>query len=105
MCFLYSRNVFLIFNLGTGIAKCESESEIHLNQNNSIIMTRTGKTSNLQLNGNKVSCSSRGGATQLNVASVFYLGGVPDLSQVQPLAYENSQALRDFTGCVEELKV
>jgi hypothetical protein len=61
--------------------------------------------SRLELNGSETTCISRGGATQLNVASVFYLGGVPDLSQVQPMAYENARDLRDFTGCVEQLTV
>ena len=97
--------MYLIYHLGSGIAKCKSQSKMLLNKNNNVTVTRDAKTSTLRLNGRPSTCTSRGAATQLNVASMFYLGGVPDLSQVQPLAYESSQDLRDFTGCVERLMV
>lgn len=103
--FFCFRHVYLIYNLGTGIAKCRSVNTIKIKQDNDVAVRRNARTADLEVNGNRTSCVSQGGATQLNVASEFYLGGVPDLSQVQPRAYENSKDLRDFTGCVEKLMV
>ena len=36
---------------------------------------------------------------------MFYLGGVPDLAQVQPMAYKNMKDLRDYTGCIYDITV
>ena len=102
---MFPRHVYLIYNLGSGIGKCKSQSRILLNEMNNVTVTRNARTSTLVVNGNTSTCTSRGAASQLNVASVVYLGGVPDLSLIQPMAYESSRDLRDFTGCMQGLMV
>lgn len=98
-------HVHLIYNLGTGLAKCESQFPVQLKKRNNITVTRDTKLSFLHLNGNQISCESRGQAVGLNVNSMFYLGGVSDLAQVQPMAYENTKDLRDYTGCIYDITV
>ena len=105
-CFYFDvRFVYLIFSLGTGMAKCKRRNPVDVDSMNDIIATRNTQSATLEVNGNVTSCKSRGAASALNVEQVFYLGGVPDLAQVQASAYENTKDLRDFTGCVHHLKV
>lgn len=69
-------------------------------------ITRTGKTGTLKVDsGPVISATSLGDAVALDVSSDFYLGGVPQLSYVNPSAVFDSSSLKDFVGCVSSVRV
>ena len=53
-----------------------------------------------------VSVTSPGSAVARNVHSNFYLGGVRQLSNVNPNAVDNDPSfVQDFTGCIDHFEV
>ena len=84
----------------------KSTSRVTLNQWHVVTANRSARVGSFQLDsGNVLTMFSPSRAVGLDVQSNFYLGGVPQLSSVSPRAVENSNVLKDFTGCIDKLQV
>ena len=103
---VYYRFVHYYYDLGSGPAKFQSQKAISLKSEHIVQVTRTSKTGSLKVDSEAVvSGTSPGNAVALDVQSDFYLGGVPQLSSVNPSAIFDSSSLKDFVGCVASVKV
>ena len=80
---------------------------VNLNTWYTVQASRTAKTGKLIVNdGVPVSVTSPGSAVALNVHSNFYLGGVRQLSNVNPNAVDSDPSfVQDFTGCIDHFEV
>ena len=102
----FQRFVQFRYDLGSGVGKGQSTSRVTLNQWHVVTANRSSQTGSLQLDGgNVVPVLSPSRAIGLDVQSDFYLGGVPQLSSVSPRAVENTNDLKDYSGCISEFKV
>ena len=95
------------YDLGKGVGEARSNVTVSLNTWHEVRASRIKKTGNLVVNrGDPVSVTSPGSAVALDVHSNFYLGGVRQLSNVNPNAVDNDPSfVQDFTGCIDHFEV
>ena len=95
------------YDLGKGIGEATSNSTVTLDTWHTVQVDRTARSGNLIVNGGvPVRATSPGTDVALDVNSDFYLGGVPELSNVNPNAVDNDPAfVQDFTGCIDHFEV
>lgn len=95
------------YDLGKGVGEAKSNATVTLNTWYTVQVDRIGKNGNLIVNGGApVRVTSPGTNVGLDVDSNFYLGGVPELSNVNPNAVGNDPAVvQDFTGCIDHFEV
>jgi hypothetical protein len=90
------------YNLGSGPAVIISDKSISLNVWHSITLSRTGPHGTMVINNEPpVTGSSQGTDDSLELENPFYLGGVPDYSQLPSWLGVNM----GFVGCVRLLNV
>ena len=104
---VFSRFVKLRYDLGKGVGEAKSNVTVSLDTWYTVQASRTAKTGNLIVNGSApVDVTSPGSAVALDVHSNFYLGGVRQLSNVNPNAVDNDASfVQDFTGCIDHFEV
>lgn len=94
------------YDLGSGIDPKQSQKNISLNTEHTVTVTRNQETGTLKVDGEAaISTKSPGKAVALDSTSNFYVGGVPQLSLVNPSAVADVKSLRDFVGCVSSVTV
>lgn len=103
---VHLRFVHYHYDLGTGAAKLQSKNAISLNTAHTVVVTRYQGFGTLKVDSQAmISGQSTPKAVGLDVKSDFYLGGVPQLSTVNPAAVADSSSLKDFVGCVTSVTV
>ncbi|KAL9962211.1 hypothetical protein ACROYT_G031293 [Oculina patagonica] len=104
---LHNGFVKLRYDLGKGVGEAKSNVTVSLNTWHTVRASRTAKTGHLIVNsGVPVNLTSPGSAVALDVHSNFYLGGVRQLSNVNPNALDNDASfVQDFTGCIDHFEV
>ena len=97
----------LRYDLGKGVGTATSNTTVRLNSWHTVLVSRTGKSGQLVLNGgHPVSVVSPGNAVGLDVESDFFLGGVRRLTRVNPRAVgSDASALQDYSGCIDHFEV
>ncbi|XP_031554735.1 protein eyes shut homolog isoform X2 [Actinia tenebrosa] len=94
------------YDLGSGINPIQSQKNITFNTEHTVTITRNQQTGALKVDDDvAISTTSPGKAVALDASSNFYLGGVPQLSLVNPSAVADVKSLRDFVGCVTSLTI
>ncbi|XP_014662216.1 PREDICTED: basement membrane-specific heparan sulfate proteoglycan core protein-like [Priapulus caudatus] len=88
------------YELGSGIAQQQitvnEDEEVH-----TVVVHRTGKESNMSLDGEINFGMSSGPSQMLNVEGNIYVGGIPDF----PKQVMNAKLENGFIGCIHLLKV
>ena len=105
LCF--PRLVKLRYELSNGVGEATSNSTATLDTWHIVQVDRTARNGNLIVNGGvPVHVTSPGTDVALDVDSNFSLGGVPELSNVNPNAVDNDASfVQDFTGCIDHFEV
>ncbi|XP_062981542.1 protein eyes shut homolog [Elgaria multicarinata webbii] len=97
--------VQLRYNLGDRTVILQTFQNVHIT-NSTWYLIKAGRVGNegyLDLDGINITQKASNGMTALDTHTDFYVGGVPSLNLVNPMAIKNEPM--SFTGCIREILV
>eukprot|EP00118_Oscarella_pearsei_P018076 m.183124 g.183124 ORF g.183124 m.183124 type:complete len:2338 (+) comp39301_c0_seq1:76-7089(+) len=94
---LYNGFIEFRYNLGgSGTAVIRSTNPVELHKWHTVVAERTGKTGSLSVNGEKVTGTSTGSTTLLDITTEIFIGGHDDYEKIAL----GSGLMSGLTGCV-----